>query len=919
MKTYLSRIITGILIIEVAYLALANLALQLPVTQTLVNSIKPEKFAVTWEDAWTWYPLRVHARGISANGQTGTQQWQVEAPAASASISILPLLAKTVSIHSVNAADVEYYQRPRPRPEKDYATIRAFFPPIKGRDIDTQPVTPPSKKNGNAWKITVDGIQATGNHIFWVYQIRGEASGDLQTSVSYETRGGPFSLENGLVNVSIQALLINGEPMISSASSLEGTLEFTPFVPSENKGIRSLAFLKADARLDARMENLDFLNFYLRNLQGMTLGGDGRLSGRLIYNQGKVLPPTRLAVIADHLHLDLHSYKAGGSGDITIHVDPEEPEQLGIDIRFAAIDLIHQGDETSHFTGENLVLGAAGSSVLMPWDSQESGISYASVSIPLVKVPDLRVYQRYIPTRLALLVEGGEGALEGRARLNRTAFDGSLDLRSTAADISLTDYRFRTDLEVAVNITAPEFGSGKLDVSGTSVKLSSARLIRGDQGHAKPWSASVAVDEGHIAVPLMARESDDKHVTHLTKTLQGNSISALLDRADARFTVTGDVSELGWLDLLFSNTYNMSIFGSGDLTANLTVDDGLLARDSNVRIQAHDIGARVLDYEVKGNGLVTLQVMEGGEHPDLELQVKIADAILRRKDEEKSFVTDVSLNLGAQALDMRKGKPGSNVDVLRLQIPRARIPDMSAYNDILPANSPLQLLAGEGDLKADITLTRDLADGFVRLTTQNMRSRIDEQELAGDLQANILIQGGIPEKMDFDISGTSITIDNVRVRGESAQYDQDDWSAQFQLNKARTIWKKPVFLYTEAEAELKDSRPFVALFTNKKGEHKWIEKMLTVQDIKGTAEMTLDNQRLSIPHAFTSSDKIDAGIKGIIDTGQRQGVFYVRHGKLDAILEVRDGERDIDIIGARKKFSEYSLATEKDHHSQPGD
>ena len=163
MKTYAVRIILAVIIIEAAYLALANLALQLPVTQTLLNSIKPEKFAVTWEKAWTWYPLRVHARGISANGQTGTQQWQAEAPAASASISILPLLAKKVRIHSVDAADVEYYQRPRPRPGRDYAAARDFFPSIKGREIDRQPVTPVPKKTGNGWKIMVAAIQATGN------------------------------------------------------------------------------------------------------------------------------------------------------------------------------------------------------------------------------------------------------------------------------------------------------------------------------------------------------------------------------------------------------------------------------------------------------------------------------------------------------------------------------------------------------------------------------------------------------------------------------------------------------------------------------------------------------------------------------------------------------------------------------------
>ena len=145
LKTWSYRIVITVLLAELAYLVLFNMALHLPLTQTLVNQIKPEKFSVTWEKAWTWLPFRVHAQGISANGQTSSQQWQAEVPAASASISILPLLGKSVKIHSVEASDIEYFQRPRPKPDKDYAATRAFFPPIKGREIDKTPVTPVPK------------------------------------------------------------------------------------------------------------------------------------------------------------------------------------------------------------------------------------------------------------------------------------------------------------------------------------------------------------------------------------------------------------------------------------------------------------------------------------------------------------------------------------------------------------------------------------------------------------------------------------------------------------------------------------------------------------------------------------------------------------------------------------------------------
>ena len=59
-KTWSYRIVITVLLAELAYLVLFNMALHLPLTQTLINQIKPEKFSVTWEKAWTWLPFRVH-------------------------------------------------------------------------------------------------------------------------------------------------------------------------------------------------------------------------------------------------------------------------------------------------------------------------------------------------------------------------------------------------------------------------------------------------------------------------------------------------------------------------------------------------------------------------------------------------------------------------------------------------------------------------------------------------------------------------------------------------------------------------------------------------------------------------------------------------------------------------------------------
>ena len=86
--------------------------------------------------------------------------------------------------------------------------------------------------------------------------------------------------------------------------------------------------------------------------------------------------------------------------------------------------------------------------------------------------------------------------------------------------------------------------------------------------------------------------------------------------------------------------------------------------------------------------------------------------------------------------------------------------------------------------------------------------------------------------------------------------------------------------------------------------------MLTVQDIQGRAEMTLKNDQLVIPYAFVGSDKVDAGAKGIMSAESADGIFYARFRKLDAVLKINQGEHNIDVIGAKKKFTEYTPANQ---------
>ena len=72
-RNWLKKFLKVVVIVELTYLVVINSLLAIPLTQTVINKIRPEKFHISFDRAWSWYPARVHVRGASANGNSRTQ------------------------------------------------------------------------------------------------------------------------------------------------------------------------------------------------------------------------------------------------------------------------------------------------------------------------------------------------------------------------------------------------------------------------------------------------------------------------------------------------------------------------------------------------------------------------------------------------------------------------------------------------------------------------------------------------------------------------------------------------------------------------------------------------------------------------------------------------------------------------------
>jgi hypothetical protein len=906
LKPWLRKTIIVLVLFEIFYLGLINLALSLPVTQTLINQIKPDKFAVSWIKAWSWYPFRVHATGVSANGQSRGQQWQVDAPEASASISLIPLIWKTVSLSGAEARDVVFHLRPRPREGKDYSKIQPYFAPIKNRQLETEPAPVVAKKKGKAWDISVDGIHASGNHSVWIFQLQAKLKGELEADINFQTRGGPFSLENGELDIDLDSIFINGDREVVRDGHLKGKLAFAPFVPKENKGLKVLEFLTLDADIRTETESLAFLNFYLAGFHGMDVAGRGNIDGHLNYDKGELKAGNNVLITASELSVDMLDYRAQGEGEIGLVVSEAEPDVMAFEIKFGELEGLHGSSDGVLVSGTGLSFSGRGRTQLLPAGGEEPIASKLAVNIPSIKVPDLALYQRFLPDGWSFKLLGGEGELKGKAELTKFGFTGFSRLSSKAADVSLKDFQFSTDLDMNLNIDAPRLSESGIDVAGTYIHLDNARLSNNEAGSSEPWAASIDVEKGRVKLILPEGVSKEAELGELLAGIKGKEILPMLDSDSEKLKVHGVVSDLRWLKVLMKNRFNLDIRGAGDISADVVIDSGWMAPGTEFNINPQKLIVEVLDYVATGSGVghLRLAVEKGGETPDISLDIEMKNASFKSKGDEQAFVEDTDIMLQALARNVSFDGKGRDVD-LHLQIPSAQVKDLSVYNSYLPPDSPVQIVDGQAELKVDVSLKPDSAGGFVKLVSTGMHAVADKQALEADMSIDIKLVGGVPQNMDFDIAGSTIEINNVKVSGDEKDFNDDNWGILLSLNKARAVWKKPVQLDIEADLKMTDSRPFVTMMANRKGKEGWLGKAMTIDDVDGKVNLRMKDQILVIPYAFAASDKIDVGAKGIISKELNNGVLYARFRKLHGLLKINNGKRNLDILKAREKFDQY--------------
>lgn len=398
----IKRLFRIIIVLELVYLALFNIALNLDFSQDLINRIKPEKFKVSWERAWTLYPFRVYAYEVATNGPSRSQQWLFKSHRVSGSISLFPLISKTISLNRIRAHNITYHQYPRPQSDKNFSAAREYIPPRPGHELETSSTQLRAvKADRKPWHIKISDLYASGEHSLWLYQAKASVKGDARMDLSAITRGGPVSLSNGEIDLELDSLLLNDGREISRDGLIRGSFALQPLLAKQTRGVAAMTFLEADLELEAHTENLSFLNIYLKAFEDMRMNGAGFVQCHLKLKHGELLPDSELKVAAQTLSLDLLDYHVEGDGNI--HVETPTPTSGAAPVTLFAItfndlEAYYDNASTPLLVGNGLILNGSSSNTLIPTDENPLQANSLALSISALEAPDLSSFQRFYRT-----------------------------------------------------------------------------------------------------------------------------------------------------------------------------------------------------------------------------------------------------------------------------------------------------------------------------------------------------------------------------------------------------------------------------------------------------------------------------------------------------------------------------------------
>lgn len=495
---WLKRALLALACLEILYLAGTAVFLNGQMLKRLINT-KPQEVLIEWQSAFSPFPGFVFVRGITGRIQDSGIQLAFQLPVASVGIFLPSLMQKEFRTTHIRGQGLAFQLRLRRDPKDIQSSHYLTLPPIPGLPGFEREPEPSPQGKGEPWHIRLGGIALERVREIWIeeYRFAGQAR-----------VGGGFHLIPGRLAEVFPSYVFTrdgevflGGNRVADEVNVDIEAKLEEFLSSDVSGMKIFNQLTGSVRGEARIDNIRFLNYYLRRAKWLRLdGGAGRLTVKMQARRGVFDDASKLEIASRNIEAHLWRQTARGEGIASWHVLKNGDRKGVLKVELGDYEITHPDTKDSRIVGKHLLVEAHTPDLKIEDAFERLGVK---IRIPEASITNLRYFNAYLPKSSGLKILDGSGTVQGHldADAGGRNDSGELVFEGKNARVGYDQLTLEGDLKLRARLDKGDMTSRSFVLSGTTLDLRDLVARREGQAiHEGTWWGRADVEQGKLQV-----------------------------------------------------------------------------------------------------------------------------------------------------------------------------------------------------------------------------------------------------------------------------------------------------------------------------------------------------------------------------------------------------------------------------------
>lgn len=368
-----------------------------------------------------------------------------------------------------------------------------------------------------------------------------------------------------------------------------------------------------------------------------------------------------------------------------------------------------------------------------------------------------------------------------------------------------------------------------------------------------------------------------------------------------KFVGTGNVKSINFINEALGKDSPIFFSGSGKVSAELYLKRGVLQPKSFISWQGDKLAAKFVDFLVEGNGSLYGSTEDtskafslNASWKDITVSGGGLNGLKIENSEIKTSVSSPEIDFSSDGRDIYSVIESSG----------AVIKDLSPLNALIPPESEVKVLSpSQCTLKGRFEIQGKIIKGFCELQGSEVGINFVKQTLRGELKTKLEIKDGILEDALFDVSQSDISFKSVEVSDEKGIVTDDNWNMEIKIEKGKIKTKEPAAANFKLMLKMKNSNPVINHLVNTQiKKAKWIERILKNENIEGSGEFSIDNNRIRVKDLKIYGNDMEILSNVEIKKENIEGALYAQFHNFSTTIVFEGKKREWKWINAKSYY-----------------